>query len=68
MSNARYKLHALRRMREYLSLEKAKMLGKAFASQFNYATLTWCSAETNCIWKCRRFITKLKIHQGDLSI
>ena len=40
MSNAQYKLHALRRMREYLSLEKAKMLGKAFANQFNYATLT----------------------------
>ena len=49
MSNARYKLHALRRMREYLSLEKVKMLGKAFASQFNYATLTWCSAQRNCI-------------------
>ena len=27
--NAQYKLHALRRIRKYLSLEKAKMLGNA---------------------------------------
>ena len=40
--NAQYKLHALRRIRKYLSLEKAKMLGKAFIdSQFNYAPLIW---------------------------
>ena len=38
--NAQYKLHALRRIRKYLSLEKAKMLGNAFLdSQFNYALL-----------------------------
>ena len=35
-----YKLHALRRIRKYLSLEKAKMLGDVFIdSQFNYAPL-----------------------------
>ena len=40
--NAQYKLHALRRIRKYLSLEKAKMLGNAFIdSQFNYAPLIW---------------------------
>ena len=40
--NAQYKLHALRRIRKYLSLEKAKMLGNAFIdSQFNYASLIW---------------------------
>ena len=40
--NARYKLHALRRIRKYLNLEKAKMLGNAFiGSQFNYAPLKW---------------------------
>ena len=38
--NAQYKLHTLRRIRKYLSLEKANMLGSAFiGSQFNYATL-----------------------------
>ena len=38
--NAQYKLHALRRIRKYLSLEKAKMLGNAnIDSQFNYARL-----------------------------
>ena len=36
--NAQYKLHALRQIRKYLSLEKAKTLGNAFIdSQFNYA-------------------------------
>ena len=40
--NVQYKLHALRRIRKYLSLEKAKMLGNAFIdSQFNYAPLIW---------------------------
>ena len=35
---ANYKLHALRRIRKYLSLEKAKLLCNAFInSQFNYA-------------------------------
>ena len=34
------KFHALRQIRKYLSLEKAKMLGNAFiGSQFNYAPL-----------------------------
>ena len=37
-----YKLHALRRIRKYLSLEKAKLLCNAFInSQFNYAPLVW---------------------------
>ena len=39
---ANYKLHALRRIRKYLSLEKAKLLCSAFInSQFNYAPLVW---------------------------
>ena len=38
--NMQYKLHGLRRIRKYLSLEKAKMLGNPFIdSQFNYAPL-----------------------------
>ena len=37
-----YKLHALRRIRKYLSLEKAKLLCNAFInSQFNCAPLVW---------------------------
>ena len=37
-----YKLHALRRIRELLTIEKAKILGNAFIdSQFNYALLLW---------------------------
>ena len=40
--NAQYKLHALRQIRKYLSLEKAKMLGNVFIdSQFNYTPLIW---------------------------
>ena len=39
---AQYKLHALRRMRNFLPVEKAKILGQAFIdSQFNYALLLW---------------------------
>ena len=37
-STANYKLHALRRIRKYLTLEKAKLPYNAFInSQFNYA-------------------------------
>ena len=37
---ASYKLHALRRIRKYLTLEKARVLENAFVdSQFNYAPL-----------------------------
>ena len=39
---ANYKLHALRRIRKYLSSEKAKLLYSAFINgQFNYAPLVW---------------------------
>ena len=35
-----YKLHALRRIKKFLTIEKAKILGNAFIdSQFNYAPL-----------------------------
>ena len=35
-------LHALRRIRKFLTIEKAKILGNAFIdSQFNYASLIW---------------------------
>ena len=39
---AAYKLHALRRIRTHLTVEKAKLLANAFInSQFTYAPLTW---------------------------
>ena len=37
---SKYKLHDLRRIRKFLTLEKVKLLGNAFiVSQFNYASL-----------------------------
>ena len=58
-----YKLHALRRIRAFLTAEKAKMLGNAFVdSQFNYAHLIWMS--------CRKtFYPKIeKIHHKTLKV
>ena len=45
---ANYKLHALRRIRKYLTLEKSKLLYNAFMNnQFNYASIIWmfCSKQ-----------------------
>ena len=42
---AAYKLHALRRIRKYLTVEKAKLLANAFInSQFTYVPLIWMFA------------------------
>ena len=42
---ASYKLHALRRIRGYLTVEKARILAKGLIdSQFNYAPLIWMFA------------------------
>ena len=39
---AQYKLHALRRIRKFLTTEKAKILGNAFIDcHFNYAPVMW---------------------------
>ena len=39
---AQYKLHVLQRLRKFLTIEKAKILGNDFIdSQFNYAPLLW---------------------------
>ena len=41
-STANQKLYALRRIRKYLNLEKAKLLYNAFIdSRFNYASVIW---------------------------
>ena len=61
--NAQYKLDALRRIRTYLSLEKAKMLGNAFIdSQFNHASLIWMFCRKGLYLKIQ------KIHHKTLKV
>ena len=60
---AQYKLHALRRIRKYLTLGKAKLLGNAFIdSQFNYTPLIWMF--------CRKatYLKMQKIHHKSLKV
>ena len=61
--NAQYKLHALRRIRKYISSKKAKMLGNdAFIdSQFNYAPL-WMFCRNGLYLKMK------KIHHKTLNL
>ena len=57
------KFHALRQIRKYLSLEKAKMLGNAFIdSQFNYAPLIWMFCRKGLHLKIQ------KIHHKTLKV
>ena len=68
--NAQYKLHALRRIRKYLTLDKAKLLGNAFIdSQFNYAPLIWMLCHKGTYLKMQKIHHKfLKvIYQFDAS-
>ena len=49
--NVNYKLYALRRIRKYLIVVQAKLLGNAFIdSPFNYVTLIWIT-----VWKVSIF-------------
>ena len=60
---AAYKLHALRRIRKHLTVEKAKLLANAFInSQFTYAPLIWMFAGKLSIAKI------CKIHFRTLQI
>ena len=60
---AQYKLHALRRIRNLLIIEKAKILGNAFIdSQFNYAPLLWMFCRKTLYSKME------KIHHKTLKI
>ena len=60
---ANYKLHALRRIRKYLSLEKAKLLYNAFInSQFNYAPLVWM------FYRKKQYLKIQKIHHKALKV
>ena len=60
---ANYKLHALRRIWKYLSLEKAKLLCNAYINtQFNYAPLI--------LMFCRKkqYLKIQKIYQKSLKV
>ena len=60
---AQYKVHALRRIRKFLTVEKAKMLGNAFVvSQFNYAPLIWMFSRKTFHFKIE------KIYHGALKV
>ena len=53
---AQYKLHALRRIRKFLTTEKAKILCNAFIdSQFNYAPLLWMFCRKTPYSKIKKF-------------
>ena len=58
-----YKLHALRRIRRFLTIKKAKILGNAFIdSQFKYAPLTWMFCRKTLYSKIQ------KIHHRTLKV
>jgi len=60
---ASYKLHALQRIRRYLSVDKARILANAFIdSQFNYAPLIWMFAGKTLLNKI------CKIHHRTLQV
>ena len=56
---ANLKLHALRRMRKYLTTVEAKLLYNAFInSQFNYASIIWMFCHKQYYLKLRKFNIK----------
>ena len=60
---AKDKLHALPRIRKYLSLEKAKLLCNAFInSQFNYVPLVWMFCRK------KQYLKIQKIHHKALKV
>ena len=60
---AQYKLHALRRIRKFLTIEKAKTLGNAFIdSQSNHAPLLWMFCRKTLYSKIE------KIHHKTLKV
>ena len=62
-STANYKLHALRRIKKYLTLEKAKLLYNVFInSQLNYASVIWmfcCKKDYLTIEKIQHKVLKI---------
>ena len=60
---AQYKLHALRRIRKFLTIEKATIPGNAFIySRFNYAPLIWMFCRKTLYSKIE------KIHHRTLKV
>ena len=60
---ASYKLHALKRIRRYLSVDKARSLANAYIdSQLNYAPLIWMFASKTLMNKI------CKIHHRTLQV
>ena len=60
---AQYKLHVLRRIRKFLTIEKANLLGNGFIdSQFNYAPLLWMFCRKTLYSKIE------KIHHKTLKV
>ena len=60
---AQYKLHGLTRIRKYLTLDKAILLGNTFInSQFDYAPLIWMFCRRTLYHKIE------KIHHGTLKV
>ena len=60
---SQFKLHELRQMRKFHSVEKAKLLSNSFIeSQLNYATLIWMFCRRTCYSKIA------KIHHKTLKV
>ena len=60
---AQYKLHALKRIRNYFTLHKAKLLGNSYIdSQFNFAQVIWMFCHKTTYLKMQ------KIHDKTLTI
>ena len=56
---AQYNLPSLRRIRKYLTLDKAKLLGNALLdSQFNYAPLIWMFCHKITYLKMQKIIIR----------
>ena len=66
---ASFKLHALQRIRKYLTVEKARLIANAFIdSQFNYAPLIWMFAGKTAINKiCKIHHRTLQVVYNDYS-
>ena len=57
MQKASFKLHALHRIRNVLTVEKTRILVNAFInSQFNYAPLIWMFASKTAINKILKIL------------
>ena len=60
---AQYMLHALRRIRKYLTLDKPKLLGNAFIDiQLNYVPLIWMFCHKTTYLKMQKVYHDSKSH------